>query len=160
MLRAIQKGNAPSLIASLAGDTAALYQAAAQAFKQVSVNGQAGSKAGRYAEWKLLVFQGYMYAFTGLFSQYCCVLVFWCSLVAASNRGCTAAQFGYLVAVLFITIAMCSSCDSNEFPLVRSSMGWCCTVLQVSRQPLCITWLLDCRSPTKLLAVVRFAIAR
>lgn len=65
VLRAIQKGNAPSLVASLAGDTANLYQAAAQAFKQVAATSSIGSKAGRYAEWKLLVFQGYMYAFSG-----------------------------------------------------------------------------------------------
>ena len=67
VLRAIQKGNAPSLVAALSCDTAAMYQAAAQALKQVSINSQ-GSKAGRYAEWKLLVFRGYMYAFTGLLS--------------------------------------------------------------------------------------------
>ena len=64
VLRAIQKGNAPNLIAALSCDTAAMYQAAAQALKQVTINNQ-GSKAGRYAEWKLLVFRGYMYAFTG-----------------------------------------------------------------------------------------------
>lgn len=66
VLRAIQKGNAPSLIAALAHDTANMYQAAAQAFKQVASTSKLGSKQGRYAEWKLLVFQGYMYAFTGL----------------------------------------------------------------------------------------------
>ena len=65
VLRAIQKGNAPSLVAALAHDTAILYQAAAQAFKQLVSAGKPGSKPGRYAEWKLLVFQGYMYAFTG-----------------------------------------------------------------------------------------------
>ncbi len=65
VLRAVQKGNAPSLVAALALDTANMYQAAAQAFKQIVSTGPMGSKAGRYAEWKLLVFQGYMYAFTG-----------------------------------------------------------------------------------------------
>ena len=65
VLRAIQKGNAPSLVASLAHDTANMYQAAAQAFKQVASTSGMSSKAGKYAEWKLLVFQGYMYAFTG-----------------------------------------------------------------------------------------------
>ena len=65
VLRAIQKGNAPSLVAALAHDTANMYQAAAQAFKQVASTSKLGSKQGRYAEWKLLVFQGYMYAFTG-----------------------------------------------------------------------------------------------
>lgn len=66
VLRAIQKGNAPSLVAALACDTAAMYQAAAQAFNHPSCSSH-GSKACRYAEWKLLIFQGYMYAFTGLF---------------------------------------------------------------------------------------------
>ena len=65
VLRAIQKGNAPSLVAALACDTAAMYQAAAQAFNHFSISSH-GSKACRYAEWKLLVFHGYMYAFTGL----------------------------------------------------------------------------------------------
>ncbi|KAL3151995.1 hypothetical protein ABBQ32_001116 [Trebouxia sp. C0010 RCD-2024] len=65
VLRAIQKGNAPSLVAALACDTAAMYQAAAQAFNHPSCSSH-GSKACRYAEWKLLIFQGYMYAFTGL----------------------------------------------------------------------------------------------
>ncbi len=65
VLRAIQKGNAPSLVASLAHDTANMYQAAAQAFQQVASSSGMGSKAGKYAEWKLLVFQGYMFAFTG-----------------------------------------------------------------------------------------------
>lgn len=65
VLRAIQKGNAPSLVASLAHDTANMYQAAAQAFKQVASTSGRSSKAGKYAEWKLLVFQGYMFAFTG-----------------------------------------------------------------------------------------------
>ena len=65
VLRAIQKGNAPSLIAALARNTANMYQAAAQAFKQVAAVSNTGSKQGRYAEWKLLVFQGYMYTFTG-----------------------------------------------------------------------------------------------
>ena len=65
VLRAIQKGNAPTLIASLAHDTANVYQAAAQAFKQVASTNGTSSKAGKYAEWKLLVFQGYMFAFTG-----------------------------------------------------------------------------------------------
>ena len=72
VLRAIQKGNAPSLVAALASDTAAMYQTAAQAFKHFSINSQ-GSKACRYAEWKLLVFQGYMYAFTGLSTRHCIV---------------------------------------------------------------------------------------
>ena len=67
VLRAIQKGNAPSLVAALACDTVAMYQAAAQAFNHFSISSH-GSKACRYAEWKLLVFQGYMYDFTGLTS--------------------------------------------------------------------------------------------
>lgn len=72
VLRAIQKGNAPSLVAALACDTAAMYQAAAQAFNHFSINNQ-GSKAAKYAAWKLLVFQGYMYAFTGLFNRHSCI---------------------------------------------------------------------------------------
>ena len=80
VLRAIQKGNAPNLVAALACDTAAMYQAVAQAFNHFSINVQ-GSKAAKYAEWKLLVFQGYMYAFTGFFTRHspaypfsaCCV---------------------------------------------------------------------------------------
>lgn len=68
VLRAIQKGNAPSLVAALACDTAAMYQTAAQAFNHFSISSR-GSKAGSYAEWKMLVFQGYMYAFTGLSLQ-------------------------------------------------------------------------------------------
>ena len=86
VLRAIQKGNAPNLVAALARDTAAIYQAAAQAFQHFSINNQ-GSKAAKYAQWKLLVFQGYMYAFTGVFTRQslsaCCL-----SQVLVC-RGCT-----------------------------------------------------------------------
>lgn len=63
-LRAIQKGNAPSLVAGLAHDTMQLYQTAAQSFSQASA-GRQGSKASKYAEWKALVAQAYAFAFAG-----------------------------------------------------------------------------------------------
>ena len=64
VLRAIQKGNAPSLVAGLAHDTMQLYQTAAQRFSQASA-GRQGSKASKYAEWKALVAQSYAFAYTG-----------------------------------------------------------------------------------------------
>ena len=88
MLRAIQKGNAPSLIAALAHDTANMYQAAAQAFKQVASTSKLGSKQGRYAEWKLLVFQGYMYAFTGILLRHSNCSMSWCNKI--SYHDCSA----------------------------------------------------------------------
>lgn len=78
VLRAVQKGNAPSLVAALACDTAAMYQAAAQAFNHFSISSQ-GSKAAKYAEWKRKVFQGYMYAFTGVFTRHSCIPLPWLS---------------------------------------------------------------------------------
>lgn len=93
VLRAIQKGNAPSLVAALACDTAAMYQAAAQAFNHFSISIQ-GSRAAKYAEWKLLVFQGYMHAFTGLFTRHSCLpLLCMLSFLSISQcilcQGCT-----------------------------------------------------------------------
>lgn len=100
VLRAIQKGNAPSLVAALACDTAAMYQAAAQAFNHFSINNQ-GSKAAKYAEWKLLVFQGYMYAFTGLFTSYSCIpLVCLLCLPRTSLSGMQTQQIAMVHSVL------------------------------------------------------------
>lgn len=84
VLRAVQKGNAPSLVAALACDTAAMYQAAAQAFNHFSISSQ-GSKAAKYAEWKQLVFQGYMYAFTGVFTRHSCMPPAGCLLPSTSQ---------------------------------------------------------------------------
>ena len=88
VLRAVQKGNAPSLVAALACDTAAMYQAAAQAFRHFSINDQ-GSKAAKYAAWKLLVFQGYMYAFTGLFNRHSHIPLVYLLSFPSTSQGCT-----------------------------------------------------------------------
>lgn len=55
-------------------DAAAMYQAAAQASNHFSIN-DPGNKAAKYAAWKLLVFQGYMYAFTGLLNRHSAYLL-------------------------------------------------------------------------------------
>lgn len=68
VLRAIQKGNAPGLIAGLANDTMQLYQSAAQYLRQALPDSQS-SKSSTYADWKALVFQAYAFAYTGKLGQ-------------------------------------------------------------------------------------------
>lgn len=64
MLRAVQKGNQPSLISSLASDTALLYRSAAQTAQGVPY-AQSGHKAVAYAQYKATSFQAYAHAFAG-----------------------------------------------------------------------------------------------
>lgn len=71
VLRAIQKGNAPGLIAGLANDTMQLYQSAAQYLRQALPDSQS-SKSSTYADWKALVFQAYAFAYTGKLGQAYC----------------------------------------------------------------------------------------
>ena len=71
VLRAIQKGNAPGLIAGLASDTMQLYQSAAQHLRQALPDSQS-SKSSTYADWQALVFQAYAFAYTGKLGQACC----------------------------------------------------------------------------------------
>ena len=63
-LRAMAKNNAPGLIASLALDTANLYNAAASS-AQAAPAAKPGSKALKYAQYKAAVFQAYALCFTG-----------------------------------------------------------------------------------------------
>lgn len=65
VLRAIQKGNQPSLIAALASDTALLYRQSAQA-AQGAPHASSGLKVIAYAQYKASTFQAYAHAFAGV----------------------------------------------------------------------------------------------
>lgn len=64
VLRAIQKGNAPSLVSGLAADTSQLYAEGATAVQQAS-QGMPAPKAALYAQWKAAAFSAYLHAFAG-----------------------------------------------------------------------------------------------
>lgn len=69
MLRAVQKGNAASLITSLSVDAAALYRAAAAAAAD-AVTARADAvaplpKLGLYCEYRAAVLDTYSYCFAG-----------------------------------------------------------------------------------------------
>lgn len=63
-LRAMAKNNAPSLVAGLAADTAALYRSAERSARGAPFSKPA-AKAVKYAEYKAAVFQGYACCFQG-----------------------------------------------------------------------------------------------
>ena len=67
-LRAMAKNNAPSLIASLALDTANLYKSAASSAKSAPFT-RKGPKALQYADYKAAVYQAYACCFTGIFNN-------------------------------------------------------------------------------------------
>ena len=69
VLRAVQKGNAPNLIAGLANETTLLYQSAAR-YLTHALPGSQSSKSSAYADWKALVFQAYAFAHAGEPHQY------------------------------------------------------------------------------------------
>lgn len=73
-LRAMAKNNAPSLVASLAVDTAALYRSAATAAGQAPFVRQ-GAKGLQYAEYKAATFRSYACCFAGKNITLPCTLI-------------------------------------------------------------------------------------
>ena len=65
VLRAIQKGNAPTLIASLAADASAAFKSAAGTAGGVVSGGKADSKFVLYAEYQAAAMEALALAFTG-----------------------------------------------------------------------------------------------
>lgn len=63
-LRAMAKSNAPSLIAGLAAETAAMYRSSVEAAAQAPFAHQA-AKARQYGEYKAAVFRSYACCFAG-----------------------------------------------------------------------------------------------
>ncbi|GAB4819023.1 hypothetical protein N2152v2_006069 [Parachlorella kessleri] len=66
VLRAVQKGNQPGLIAAIAGDTASLYGSGLQAARSSTAPAAASSKLAHYLRYKELSLQAYAHCFSGL----------------------------------------------------------------------------------------------
>lgn len=110
VLRAVQKGNAPSLIASLATDASAAFKSAAGTAGGVVSGAKADSKFVLYAEYQAAAMEALALAFAGVF----CLagLRFACQSCALTCKlACNLIPLQLLLRRIFYELGPSSACD-------------------------------------------------